>query len=447
MKKIYLIKIACCALIFVLFSSSVFAQKGLDKGKEFVAKAVATTDASKRSEWLTKAQEAFREAGIVNQGNLIVGDAFLEKGDLKTAELYYAKLDKATKADALHRLADAYVNAAFTDEKTQAKSLKDAMKFYVKANAAKEGAAGIGDRFYELGEASYDKAVDYYLQGDLSKAEKIGDELAAKGGESEIKAADIYKKIKTYDAYSKAGDIYFSRKEYIKASEAYLTGGVTQGIKKYAEYLFSQNKFEDGSDLFVKLAEIYHKKEQDDELMRLGAECEAKGNYGLAGRIYEQAADYNKAQKAFAYDKVVKMDFDSARIYFIGMGDNATAKFINDNMKYLTPIKASVENFDDLMKNQPYVSTITDSLTGEVKPVKAEKKVLDDYYNGAKGQIADNCYAIATNYAKLTNAEIKALIKIRALRYSAVRNILDKQTLAVKLQKSQVTLKEAFLQQ
>lgn len=446
MKNIYYLKTTCLTVLFTCLFAGVFAQKGLDKGKEFVAKAVETNDPTKRSELLTKATEAFQEAGIRNEGYLIIGDAFLEKKDFKTTDMYYARLDKATKPGAMRKLADAYVDAAFDDEKMQAKNLKEAMKYYGKAAAVKEGATIIGDRFYELGEAFYDKAVDYYMQGEIEKAEKIADELAAKGGDNEVKAAEVYKKVKTPAAYGKAGDIYFSRREYIKASEVYLAGNVTSGIKKYADYLFSQNKFEDGSDLYVKLAEIYHKKEQDDELMRLAAECEAKGNYALAGRVYEQASDYNKAQKAFAYSKVVAMDFDSAKIFFQTMGDNATAKFITDNMKYLTPIKNAVENFDDLMKNQPYVSTITDSLTGEVKPVKAEKKLLDDYYNTAKGQIADNCYAIANNYAKLTNADIKALIKIRALRYSAVRNILDKQTLAIKLQKSQVTLKEAFLQ-
>jgi hypothetical protein len=437
-----LVALLCC------FGQVSAQNKNIDKGKETLTKAMEQKDAAKKQDMINKAKEDFQKGGMKPQESaVLVGDAYLEKGDLANAVNAYGTANKEDKAAGYRKVAEAYVETAFSgDAKTEAKALSNAMKYFDKAGAHKEGARMIGDRYFEKGAESYPKALDYYLAGDASsKVEQIAKDFFEKGGEGEVKAAETFLKLKSTEGYKKAGDIYFDRKEYQKASDAYLAGNVAEGIKKYANYLYSQNRNEEADNFYVKLAEIYADKKDDELLEKLATECQGKGSYRLASRIYDKAGNTTQSDKSLGIDKLIAFDLDSAKMLFTGINDAAMVKVITDNTKALTPLKDLADNFDEIMRGAPTANLIVDSISGKSVMSASDQKLHEDYYKSVRDQIVKNVFDVSTNYAKLTNPDLKKYARIRFLKYGAIRNILDTDTFAPKKQKADIKVKDVIL--
>jgi hypothetical protein len=438
------------ASMVMLFSISQVSAQSKDetKAREALSKAMTQTDAAKRQEGINKAKEAFMKAGMKPQEvSAIVGDAYLEKGDLVNATNSYNAATKELKKEGLKKVAEAYVEQAFgEDEKAQTKSLSKAMALFGKSDATKEGARMIGDRFYEKGMGSYPKALEYYVMGDGAvKIEQIAKEYFDKGGDNEEKAAETYLKLKTPEGAKKAGDIYYNRNEFQKAIEAYLSGGVEEGIQKYADYLYSENRSDEADNLIMRLGDAYSEKKNDDAVEKLAARTMNKGSYALAAKLYDKAGNVTMGDKCRAYDALIGFRLEEAKGLFTTSNDVAMVKMINDNQKVLTPLTDLADNMEDLMKNAPPVNLITDSVTGKSVPSASDQKMQEDYYKSIREQIIKNVNDIATNYAKLTDPNLKKFVRQRFLRYGAVRNILDKDTFMAKKQKADIKVKDVIL--
>lgn len=422
--------------------------KDIDKGNATLKKAMAQADASKRQDGINSAKESFQKGGMKPQEmSAVIGDAYLEKGDLVNATNSYNASTKEAKKEGLKRVAEAYVDQAFNeDDKNQAKSLNKAMSLFGKADATKEGARLIGDRFYEKGASGYNKALDYYVTGDAAvKIEQIAKEYFDKGGDNENKAAETYLKLKSLDGAKQAGDIYYARKEYVKAIDAYLSQGVEEGIQKYADYLYSDNRPEEADNLIMRLGDALSEKKNDEALEKLAASTMNKGSYLLASKLYDKAGNMSLGDKCRAYDALVGFRLDEAKSLFNSTNDVAAAKMITDNEKALAPLKDLAENMEDLKKNAPFVNLLTDSVSGNTYPSPSDQKMQEDYYKSIREQIIKNVNDIASNYAKLGDANLKKYARQRFSKYGAVRNILDKDTFIVKKQKQDIKVKDIVL--
>lgn len=442
-------RVLTLAIVVLAVATQAVAQnKDVDKGKEMLKKAMEQKDAAKRQEGITKARESFTKGGLKPQEiGVILGDAYLEAGDLANATNSYNSANKEDKKEGLKKVADAYVEQAFAgEEKNLAKTLQKAMGLYGKAEATKEGARGIGDKFYEKGPDFYDKAIPYYIQGGSEvKVEQIAKEYYDKGGDNQDKAAEVYLKMKSKEGYKKGGDIYYERKLYGKAIDAYLAGGVGEGIQKYADYLYSENRNQEAEELILKLADAYSEKKDDEGLEKLGKDAMAKGSFLLASKIYDKAGNVAMADKCRAYDALVSLKLEEAKSLFTSVGDAAAAKMIADNEKVLIPLRDVGENFDELMKLAPPVNLIMDSASGKSLPSQSDQKLVEDYYKSILAQVYGNVVTVSTNYAKLNSEELKKYIRLRFKKYGAVRNILDQQTFTLKKQKNEVKVKDVVL--
>jgi hypothetical protein len=347
----------------------------------------------------------------------------------------------------LKKVAEAYVEQAFNeDDKAQTKSLNKAMQLFGKADASKEGARMIGDRFYEKGMSSYPKALDYYVIGEGAvKIEQIGKEYFDKGGDNEIKAAETYLRLKTPEGAKKAGDIYYNRNEFQKAIEAYLSQGVEEGIQKYADYLYAENRSEEADNLIVRLGDAYSEQKNDDAVEKLAARTMNKGSYALAAKLYDKAGNVTMGDKCRAYDALIGFRLEEAKSLFATSNDVALVKMIETNEKALSPLSDLAENMEDLMKNAPFVNLITDSVTGKSVPSSSDQKMQEDYYKSIREQVIKNVNDIASNYAKLADPNLKKFVRQRFLKYGAVRNILDKETFIAKKQKADIKVKDIVL--
>lgn len=437
------------SIVMLCCATQIFAQsKDVSKGTELLKKAMTQADAAKRQEGINKAKESFQKGGMKPQEiSAIVGDAYLEKGDLVNATNSYNASTKEAKKEGLKKVAEAMVDQAFNeDDKNQAKMLIKAMTLFGKADAVKEGGRLIGDRFYEKGAGSYNKAIEYYAIGDAAvKIEQIAKDYFDKGGDNEVKAAETYLKLKNLEGAKKAGDIYYSRKEYVKAIDAYLSQGVEEGIQKYSDYLYSENRAEEADNLIMRLGDAYSEKRNDEALEKLAASIMNKGSFLLASKLYDKAGNMSLGDKCRAYDALINFRLDEAKGLFNNIGDAASAKTISDNEKVLNPLRDLADNMEDLKKNAPFVSLLTDSVTGNTYPSPGDQKMQEDYYKSIREQIAKNVNDIASNYAKLSDANLKKYARLRFQRYGAVRNILDKDTFVVKKQKQDIKVKDIIL--
>lgn len=443
------------AVLTLMLAGCLFAQaqnKDIDKGNETLKKALEQTDAYKKQDMITKAKESFAKGGLKPQEvNVILGDAYLEKGDLVNATNSYNTAGKEDKKIGLKKVAEAYVDQAFggEDEKNMGKSLKKAMDLFGKAGDAKEGARLIGDRYFEQGEASYPKALEYYLIGEATvKIDQIANTYFQKGGDNEAKAAETYMRLKTKEGYKKAGDIYYNRNEFQKAIDAYLAGGIGEGIKKYAEFLYGEHRDEEADNLILKLADALSEKKDDEALEALAAETQTKGSYLLASKLYDKAGSVSKGDVCRAYDAIVGFRLDEAKSLFAQAADpavQAMAQLITANEKVLNPLKDLADNMEDLKKNAPFVTLVTDSVTGKSIPSVSDQKMQEDYYKSIIQQIIKNVNDIAANYAKLTDPTLKKFVKQRFMQYGAVRNILNTETFTVKKLKQDVRVKDVVL--
>lgn len=438
------------AVLLTVALTHVQAQnKDIDKAHELLKKALEQTDNFKKQDMINKAKEMFAKGGLKPQEvNNILGEAYLEKGDLVNAQNSFNTASKEDKKIGLKKVAEAYVDLAFSgdDEKNAPKHLRKAMDLFGKAGDSKEGARLIGDRYFEKGSEFYDKALEYYLIGEATvKVEQIANKLFEKGGDNEVKAAEAYLKLKNPYGYQKAGDIFFNRKEYQRAIDAYLAGNVVEGIKKYAAYLYAEDRDEEADNLFLKLAEIYAEKHNDDDLEKLAKEVQEKGSYELAAKIYDKAGNAALAEKSRAYDALINLKIETAKSLFNAINDAAMVKAITDNEKILNALSDVGEALDQLAKGAPFVSLLVDSITGKKIPSPSDQKMMEDYYKSVRDQIITNVNLVSINYGKLNSDALKKYVKIRFKRYGAVRNILDAETFAVKKQKQDVKVKDVIL--
>lgn len=433
------------ALMAVCLLPAQAQNKDLDKAKETLQKAMEQKDAAKRNEMVQKAVEQFQKGGMKREMYSIIGDAFLDKKDYTNAQSNYSRCDKPEKKDGMKKLAEAYVEDAFAgEEKNEAKLLRKAMDYYNKADAAKEGARAIGDRFYEKGAAAYPKALDYYTMGDAAaKVESIAKEFFDKGDET--KAAETYLKLKSSEGAKKAGDIYYNRKEFQKAIDAYMSGDVEEGIQKYANYLYSENRSEEADNLIVRLADSYIEKKNDEATEKLAANVMAKGSYLLASKLYDKAGNVSMGDKCRAYDALTNFRLEEAKGLFDQTNDAAMSKLITDNEKFLKPLQDLAENMEALKSNAPFVTLTVDSVSGKSVASASDQQMQEDYYKSIRDQVIKNVSDIAANYAKLSDVNLKKYVKVCFLKYGAVRNILDKETFTVRKQKQDVKVKDVIL--
>jgi hypothetical protein len=444
-------KILAISIVMLLFIFQAGAQnKEIDKGKESLNKALEQKDMSKRNDMINKAKEELAKGGMkAPEIAMLVGDAYLDKGDLKNAANSYGAASKEDKKAGFKKVADAFVDGAFSgDAKTEAKAIKDAMSYYGKAgaDALKEGALNIGDKYYAKGPDSYNRALDFYMTaGAMDKVDGIAKELFDKGGDNEDKAAEIYLRLKTPAGYEKAGDIYFNKKEYQKAIDAYQAGNVAEGIRKYADYLYAQNRNEEADNFYVKLGEILGTEKDDAALEKLANECMSKGSYNLAARIYDKAGNSSLSSKCMGYAELIAFNLDSAKMFFGEINDAAMVKKIADNEKVLSPLKDVAENFDEIMRGVPAMNMITDSVTGQAMLSASDQKTLEDYYKSVRDQIIKNVFDVSAKMAKLTDPELRKFARMRFMHYGAIRQILDTESFAIKKQKQDIKVKDVVL--
>lgn len=435
----------CCGVALLLASTGAFAQKDVEKGKAKLKDAFSQKDNAKKNEEIQKAVETFQKAGLKQQEiNVILGDAFLEHGELQQAETKYGSADKAGKAEGLAKVGDAWVEQAMGDEKQETKLLDKAMKDYTKAGKAKDGATGIGDKFYERGDKYYPKAVDYYFRAqDTPSVTKVARDYEKQGTTEGVNQAfELYKRS---GLYKKAGDLAWDNKQYLKAYDAYSTGEITEGMRKCAEQFYSLGQESEAQNIYLKMVESYTKTANTEAIEKLAQENVSVMNYGFASRIYDKAGNLNAARKYHGLYALMNLDLDSAKILLEGTDKATLIKAIDANMKNLNPLKDVKMQFDDWVKQQPTVSIEIDPETSQYRVATKDEQMLVDYYKVLKDQISDQCAVISKNVMAISNPEIKKMLMKRFLDYPAVGKILDKQTFAVKLTKSTTQVKDVYL--
>jgi tetratricopeptide (TPR) repeat protein len=434
----------CCILLFTSVHLSA-QNKDIEKGKEKLKEAFKQKDQTKKGEDIQKATELLQKGGLKTQAiNAILGDAYLEEGDLTHAEAKFGQCDKEGKADGYGRVAAAYVDQAMSaDAKNEPKLLDKAMKDYTKAGKFKEGASAIGDKYYEKGEAFYNKAVDYYFKGaDTPAVIKIARDYENKGADGVTPAFDLYKRA---GLFKKAGDLAWSSKQYAKAYDAYSAGEITEGMRKCADKFYSLGQESEAQNIYIKMVETYTKTANTDAIEKLATENVNVMNYALAARIYDKAGNLNQAKKYYAYDKVMSLDIDSAKILLTESDQTSLAKSIDANKKLLTPLRDVKMQFDDWAKQQPNVGIEMDPETNQYKPVAKDEQMLVDYYKLIKDQISDQCQIISKNVTAIKDPILKRMIMKKFLSYPAVGRILDKETFAVKLTRGSTQVKDVYL--
>lgn len=439
--------IATICLVFAVCCSTNAQNKDIDKGRELLEKAFAQKEPQKKMEFIQKASELFTKGGMKREQNLIIGDAFLEHDDLVQASNYYGRCDKNEKKDGLRRVADAYTEKAFDtdDVKVEAKMVKNAVNFYNKSGAIKEGASGIGDRYFSRGEAGYSKALEYYfLATDTPAAEKVANALLAKGGESAEKAIDLYKQIGSKNSLRKAGDLSFAKNDYEKALDFYSMIDYTEGMRKCADKFNEVGKTSEAQNVYVKMAESYMKFANTDAVEKLATDNVNAMNYQLAAKIYDKAGNLNLANKYYAYYKFMELDLDSAKMLLTNNGEMDLVKAIDMNMKPLNNLRSDELTLMDFVQNQPYVAMENDPATGKLKPVVKDENILIDYYKGIKDAIVGTFHSISRNVQTVSHPELKKMMIKHFKDYPAASKILDP-TFNIRLQKATAQVKDVYL--
>ncbi len=433
--------------IFSCCFTFVFAQnKDIDKGKEVLKKAFEQKDAAKKNEMIQKSIELFTKGGLKKEMNLIIGDEFLAHNDLTQASSYFSRCDKLEKADGLYRIAQAYQEQAFGDEKNHEKLMRSAVSFYTKSGKLTDGAKSIGDTYFERGEKFYPKALDYYFMArDTPSVEKVADTYVDKGGEVAFQSIDVLKRIGTKSALEKAGNICYDRKQFDRAYECYSNGDVTSGLEKIADKYNEVGRTTEAGNIYVKIAENYMKTANTDAVEKLGTENVKAMNFSLASRIYDKAGNMNKSKKYLAYHKFMELDLDSAKMLLTEVGELDLVKAIETNMKNLDNIKNNVMVLNDFVQNQPFVTMESDPETGKQRPAVKDENILIEYYKGIKDAIVETFQGISKSTLAITNPDLKKMMIKHFQQYPAGTKILDPNTFAVRLQKSTAQVKDVYL--
>lgn len=431
-------------LICSLLTLAVNAQeKEIAKVDDYIAKAKEASDKSKKTDLYNKAAQLIMSARLDKSHNMKIGDAYLEEGDVTNAIRYYMRCETEDKNEGYKKAGDKTIEQAFDDPKMEDKTMRKAISYYSKAKAAEEGYEAVGDAYYERGKDFRMKAAEFYGTGKaVNKIERIAGEYMDE--KNLHAAADVYMKLDNEEGYKKAGDLFYSVNDFNNAYSAYEKGGVTEGIKKYADKLYADGLKVDGDALYYKLAEIYTTKEDKESLARLARLAEEKSNYTMAASIYEQAGEAVNANKAKAYSHLVSLDFETAEKAFKDLGDLETAEGISKNMKYLVALRDVADYFEEVKSFEPYVAYSEDPETKERIPNKTDLADFHAYYKGVASNIVERCYMISSNVQNIKDPILKKVMINTFKQFGAVRNVLD-DNFNKKLQKEKATARDVIL--
>jgi hypothetical protein len=439
------IKIIITILFISIFSLVNAQEKQLKKAEEIIQKAVKETDKQKQNELVQKALEIYKDIKQMKEGYKIIGDAFFDAGDLTNAARNYVKCDKEPKKEGYEKVGKAYIDEAFNDPKTEAKVMKKAIDNLSKGVGAGEANRIVGDAYFDKGAEYYDKAMGYYSIGGAAEGIKKIADLYNEDPKTKSKAAEAYSKMKTTEGYKMAGDIHFDKKDYGKAFEYYNLGGVTDGFKKYADAMFDLGKIQEANNMYDRVADTLKQKGNGEELKNMANGAVAKNNYALAGKIFEKLADDKTAGKYKAYDQIMEMNFFDARDNLAKLGITDLSKAIDANQSELSNISQYKMIFDDIQRGVPEVHLVEDPNTKEMVENATEVKAVVEYYTTNKDGIIDNVYKVSESVLKVKHPELKKLLMQRFLKIKAVKNILDNNSFAKKIQKANATAKDVVL--
>lgn len=424
-----------------------FAQdKQLAKASALIQKAVAEKEKGKQMEMIQKVLEIYKEIKMVKEGNKAIGDAFFDAGDLTSAARYYVKCDKQEKKEGYEKIGKAYIDEAFNDPKTEAKTMKKALDNLNKGIGMSEACRVIGDAYFDKGEDQYPKALEYYVNGGIIEGiKRIADLYYAGNVTQKNLAPETYAKMRNSEGYRIAGDIYYEKKEYGKAFEFYSLGGNVEGFRKYADAIFDQGKVQEANSMYERVADSMKAKEQFDDMKTMAATAVSKANYALAAKIYDKLADKTLATRYTAYAMLMDMNFFEARDLLKKENVVDLPKAIDAAINQLSSLQQYNMIFGDIKNGVPQVNMKEDPNTKEMKPDKSDLKAVEDYYNTNKEGIADNVYKVSEAMVKIVNPELKRLMMQKFLQFKAVRTILDNNTFQKKMLKPQIQGKDVVL--
>lgn len=405
-------------------------QKKMAKANTLISQAMKEKDKGKQSELLNNALELYREMKMFKEGNIAVGDAFYNQGDLKSASRYYAKGGKENKAETNEKVGKAYLEDAFkeTDPKLQKKAFDNAFKTLSKAHGAAEANRMIGNEFFDMGMDYYPQALDYYEKAGYHEGVfMIGDLYSAKPENIE-QAANTYVRTKQREGYKKAGDLYYNKGDLVKSMEYYATGGVIEGYKKFAVELKKADKIKEYNTVVEIITDTLRKRNDLDGVREYAVQAERDNNYVLAGSLYGKLGETKLEKQYAAYNHMMGLEVIPAKEIFKTNGNQDIADDIDRNIKVLTDIQQNMFVLKELEKNIPKVASKVNPHTGELEYDKNDLKLRSQYYGNPVNQksISDVVYSIGTSYAKLKgNAKLLGLVREAMLRFKPVKNILD----------------------
>lgn len=405
-------------------------QKKLAKANTLIAVAMKEKDKGKQTEKLNEAIDIYREMKMLKEGNIAIGDAFYNLGDLKSADRYYAKGGKENKTETKDKIGKAYLEDAMkeTDPKLQKKAFDNAFKALSKAYTPSEANRLIGNEFFDLGIESYPKALEYYEKANYKEGIMLIGDLYAGKPENYIQAAETYARAKDKEGFKKAGNIYYDKGDYVKAMEYYAAGGVIEGYKKFANELKKAGKITEYNTVCEIISDSLKVQNKPEEIKEIAVQAERENNFSLAASLYKRLGDADLEKKYTAYGHMMNLDVIQAKEIFQSMGKMDLADDIDKNIKPLTDLQQSMLVLKELQKNAPKVNSKINPNTGKPEYDKADLKLRDQYYGNPATQksIADVVYGISKTFiAYKGNEEVKGLTRQALLRFAPVKNILD----------------------
>lgn len=440
-KKIILLIV--CATFFQV--AGMAQEKQMNKAADIVNKAVNETDKQKQNELLQKANDIYKEVKMLKEGAKVIGDAFFDKGDLTMAARFYTKCDKEAKKEGYEKVGKAYIDEAFKDPKTEAKTMKKALDNLSKGIGMGEACRVVGDAYFEKGQDFYTNAQTYYIMGGAMEGVKRIADIYNGNPSTKIKAAETYALMKNNEGYKIAGDIYYDKHDYGKAFEYYNLAGNVEGFKKYADAMFEQGKLTDANSMYERVADSLKAKEKFDDLRTMASTSVQQGNYILASKLYAKLVDNASAGRYEAYDKLMNMSYFEARDILKKQNITDLPKAIDASTIHLQNLQQYDMIFQDIQRGAPEIRLKEDANTKELIKDPNDIKALEDYYAGAKDGIVDNVFKVSESVMKITHPELKKLMIQKFLRYGAVKRILDNNTFGKKLTKPQVQTKDVYL--
>jgi hypothetical protein len=438
-----MLRLILCMMMLLGFTNVVISQKKTDpkaapvidqkkmaKANSLIAMAMKEKDKGKQGEKINEALEAYREMKMVKEGNLAIGDAFYNSGDLKTAARYYAKGGKENKTETGDKVGKAYLEDALkeTDPKLQKKAFDNAYKSLAKAYSPNEANRIIGNEFFDMGIDQYPKALDYYEKGNYTEGMMLIADLYAAKPENFEQAANTFARTKTKDGYKKAGNIYYDKGDYVKAMEYYAAGGVIEGYKKFATELKKAGKINEYNTVCEIISDTLKVQGKTDEIKEIAVMAEKENNFTLAASLYKKLGEPELEKKYTAYSHMMSLDVISAKEIFKGIGKFDIADDIDKNIKQLTDLQQSMLVLKELQKNAPKINAKVNSYNGKLEYDKNDLKLRDQYYGNPATQksISEVVYSIGKTFQSYKgNEELKGLARQALLKFAPVKNILD----------------------